>query len=507
MAGIGFELKRLFNKKGITASIKAYAYATMVCTGPMLLGFFLIAGVIVLSELAGAQRHDRELLVSMLTYALLASLTVTSLFSMLTTRFMADMIYEKKYTLLMPSFYGSNAMMLVIGGTLYSLFLMFCGVDLVYKILSFLYFMTLIVVWTEMNYLTAIKDYRNLMLTFLFGLIIAYVCATLFVFVFHIPIVLAMFMAICIAYGFMMIWYFLLLYRYFPEGLGTSVEFLRWFDTNPQLSLIGFFITLGLFGHLVIMWTSDLKVLVEGLFYGAPTYDVAAIMAFFSILITTVNFVTSVETRFYITYRNYFALFNDGGSISNIEEAEQNMMRVLREELGYLAQKQLFVTISYIILGTILLPQLPLGFNNEMLKIFRVLCIGYSFYAIGNSIMLISLYFADLSGALIDATLFAVISNATTIVISLFFKNYYGFGFVLGAMVFCISAWVRLCLYLSKLKYNFLSKQSIFLEVNEGFFTRYVEKCRIHAEKVQRNRRIEYGKKHPDKERDWIEDE
>lgn len=41
MAGIGFELKRLFSKRGILSTMRAYGYAGIVCTGPMLLGVVL----------------------------------------------------------------------------------------------------------------------------------------------------------------------------------------------------------------------------------------------------------------------------------------------------------------------------------------------------------------------------------------------------------------------------------------------------------------------------------
>ena len=45
MAGIGFELKKLFRRKGIFASFRAYGYAGVICTGPMLLGVLLLLGV------------------------------------------------------------------------------------------------------------------------------------------------------------------------------------------------------------------------------------------------------------------------------------------------------------------------------------------------------------------------------------------------------------------------------------------------------------------------------
>ena len=33
MAGIGFELKKLFQKRGLAATAKAYGYAGVICTG------------------------------------------------------------------------------------------------------------------------------------------------------------------------------------------------------------------------------------------------------------------------------------------------------------------------------------------------------------------------------------------------------------------------------------------------------------------------------------------
>ena len=92
MAGIGFSLKKLFSRRGLLATIRAYGYAGIVTTGPMILGVVLLVGALFLAEMAGLDRGNRELLVSMITYALLGSLVITSLFSMLTTRCTADLL-------------------------------------------------------------------------------------------------------------------------------------------------------------------------------------------------------------------------------------------------------------------------------------------------------------------------------------------------------------------------------------------------------------------------------
>lgn len=135
------------------------------------------------------------------------------------------------------------------------------------------------------------------------------------------------------------------------------------------------------------------------MFYGAPYYDVPALIAFLTILVTTVNFVVSVEVNFYPLYRDYYSLFNDGGVVGDIVVAEEEMLSTLNSELRFCALKQLFVTAAVISLETTVLSALPLGFNNLMHGYFRTLCVGYGLYAVGNTVMLILLYFTDYKGA------------------------------------------------------------------------------------------------------------
>lgn len=145
MAGIGFELKKLFKRRGLFAAFRAYGYAGVVCTGPMLLGIVLLLGVMYLCDTTGASRQERELLVCMITYTLLASLLVTSFLSMVVTRFIADMLYEEKYEAVLPSFWGSTGLMLMAGSVLYGIFLIFSGATLIEGLLMLGLFGELIV--------------------------------------------------------------------------------------------------------------------------------------------------------------------------------------------------------------------------------------------------------------------------------------------------------------------------------------------------------------------------
>ena len=133
MAGIGFELKKLFRRKGIFASFRAYGYAGVICTGPMLLGVLLLLSVMFLCNLYNVSEHSRELIICMITYALLGSLTVTSFFSMAVTRFLADMLYEDRKTMILPSFWGSTGILLTLAASCMDSFCCLQGSDRCYS--------------------------------------------------------------------------------------------------------------------------------------------------------------------------------------------------------------------------------------------------------------------------------------------------------------------------------------------------------------------------------------
>lgn len=470
MAGIGFELKRLFKRKGLFATMRAYGYAGIVCTGPMLLGVLLQVGILVLCSLWGVGRANQDLLVCMVTYTLLASLTLTSFFSMPVTRFLADMLFAEREEEVLPSFWGSNAIMLVAGTVLYGVFLLFSGATLLQGLLCLWLFNIMIVNWNGMSYLTAIKDYRGILCSFAAAIGVACLCA-LTALALGLPPVEGLLASIALGYGVMLAWDVVLLYRYFPQSDRSPWLFLQWLDQFMPLALTGLLTNLGLFAHLVIIWAGPIGVQVKGLFYGAPYYDVPALIAFLTILVTTVNFVVSVEVNFYPRYRDYYSLFNDGGVVGDIVVAEEEMLATLNRELRFSALKQLFVTAAVISLETTVLSALPLGFNNLMHGYFRTLCVGYGLYAVGNTVMLILLYFTDYKGAVLASGLFAGVAVLATAVSLLLPQQFYGFGFLLGAAVFFIVALLRLDTYTANLPYRILSQQPIVATDKTGWFT------------------------------------
>ena len=471
MAGIGFELKRLFNKKGVLNTTKAYGYATVICAGPMLLGVILLLGIMALCTIFNTATADRELLICMITYTLLASVTVTSFFSMVVTRYVADMLFEEENHAVLPCFWGSTVIMMAVGSILYGIFLLFSGATLVQGLLCFVLFGELIIVWNAMSFLSAIKDYKGIFMSFLTSVAVSILLGALLLWL-KFPVVEALLFAVSVGYGIMLVWDVILLHRYFPHTSLGAFTFLKWIDAFLPLALSGLFMNIGMFSHLVIMWFSDIKVHVHGLFYGAPWHDVPALLAFMTALMTTVNFVVSVEVNFYPKYRNHYSLYNDKGTIKDILQSEKEMLDTLKTEIFYTSLKQLLFTAACIALGGYLLDLLPLGFNEIMRGYFRTLCVAYGLYAIGNMLMLILLYFTDYKGACVTTAIFAISTIVLTLVSLLFSNVYYGFGFLIAAMIFVIATALRLDYFTKKLPYYILSVQPLVAEDRSGLFAR-----------------------------------
>lgn len=471
MAGIGFELKKLFAKKGLILNIRANLYASVVVTGPMLLGAILLFALRYISILAAATKQQQNEFIVIITYSLLFPLLITSLVSFILTRYVADMIYEEQYERVLPSMYGAISICLVVGAIGWAIFLYISGAPFEYNVLSFLLFCTSVVVWIQMSYTSMAKDYMGILKGFGIGILTALAVDCLFIWVFHFNIVHASLAATCVGYGVMLITFTIILHDYFPVGIGSAFRFLEWVDKYPSLALVGFFSMYGLFIHLLIMWASPWGEKVVGLFYQAPEHDLPALFAFMTSLVTTVNFVTTVEVNFYPKYRLYFGLLNEGGSLGDIAEAYKVMVSTLKQELYFLAQIQLFVEILIIVLAGAILPSIGLGFRSNMLGLFRVLCVGYGLFAVGNSLMLFLLYFNHYRGALLTAATLAVVNTAATLFTITLPQYYYGFGFMIAGMCMYLVAWERLGSYINNLDYNIYCKQPVFVAEKHGWLT------------------------------------
>ena len=489
MGGIGFELKKLFSATGILSRLRAYGYTGMVTAGPMLLGVSFLLTISAVAKWAGVSEADTDLMVSIITYSLLGSMMHTSIFSMVMTRFVADLLYAGKDEDILPSLEGVLWFILPTGAVLWVVFLFFSGLSVRLCFLVFVLFMELLTVWTQMNYLSAIKDYKGIVMSYVAAILTSTATAFIGTYLAGGSLEVMMF-GIVMGYGVMMAVDMALLYRFFPNSNQRHFDFLPWFDEYRELVIISFFTNVGLFSHLVIAWFSSIGRCIKGLFYAAPQHDIAALFAFMTILITTINFVVSVEVNLYPKYRKYYDLFNGKGSIVEIEQAESEMLTVLEHELIYTARRQLYATAIMLSVGLVVLSRLPLGFDAMMEGYFRILCVGYGAYAVGNAIIMILMYFTDYRDTLTATLIFAILSTAGCLFSLRFEMRFYGFAFAFASIIYLVAGIWMLASFTKRLPYHILSTQPMLAEPKYGIATRLYEKILEKEKKYLTGREV-----------------
>ena len=110
MAGVGFELKKLFKARTATGKLKAYSASLVITTGP----FILLAGLMLAIQgpvcPPRVPKVESDLFIGTTVYAFVFSQILSSGFVTVQTRYLADCLSEKRYGDITASLFGINAL-------------------------------------------------------------------------------------------------------------------------------------------------------------------------------------------------------------------------------------------------------------------------------------------------------------------------------------------------------------------------------------------------------------
>ncbi len=459
MAGIGFDLKKLFVGAGAIRKVRAYAYAGIVCSGTMLLAVVLLLGVQMLARRFEATESGVSTLVALMVYALMGSLLFSSVWQILLSRFVADQLYEGRPERVMPSLLGASVLLMVPGGILYGFLLSSArSVSPLDRFLNWAFFMELLVVWLQMTYITAVRNYRQILRIFFLGVVMTLMLGWLLLSA-GVSVLTALLSAMVCGYGVMLIGFMVTLFRRFPRAEGSVFTFLSWIRKAPQLVWIGFFSMAGAFVHLLVMWFGPQGESIMGLFRFSPAHDTAAFFAFLVTVPANINFVVSVEVNFYQHYRRYFAAVTGSGTLAELALAREGMITSLQQEVFKLTQLQLFFMVAYSLLMRYVLE--ATGFTRPMIGTFQVMCVGYSAYAVGNSLMLTQLYFDDRKGALATCLVFFGLNLGITLYTMNSSGAYDGMGLAVAGVAMHLTGLFRLMRYVRNIDFHVYCGQPV----------------------------------------------
>lgn len=446
MAGVGIKLKRIYEKKSITASVLGIGYSVIITIAPML---FIVASVRAMENalrFADESYLTQDLFSCVLLYIFIFSLlAVHLLFSPVLSRYVRDAIFEERYGDVMPCYQIGLLITLLFGcvpGGVFCFWVHFAGeVEAVFVFLGYCGYTAMIFVLYSMMYLSICKDYERISLFFLIGMAVAFLTALLLRFWLHIETAYSLLSALTLGFLLIGILEFTALKNYFPGNSGQYKLVFIYCKKWWKLMASNFFYMLGLYIHNFVFWTHESRSIVAESFICNPNYDVAAFIAIFTSISTLVIFISRVEMNFNNKYKTYLEAVI-GAKWGDISAAGTRMFRQLSEELLSVVRLQFIITVAMYLLCVVTLPLL--GFAGSIMQIYPCLAAGFFILFIMYSAMHFLYYFNDFAGAILTSAGFCVVTLLGSIYSMSLSVSWYGLGVVMGAFVGWSLAYIRL---------------------------------------------------------------
>lgn len=446
MAGVGVKLKRIYEKKSITANVFGIGYSVIITVAPML---FIVVSVWAMENVLGFANENyltRDLFSSTILYIFVFSLlAVHLLFSPVLSRFVQDAIFEERYGDVMSCYQIGLLMTLLFGcipGALFSLWVYVVGgVEAGFVFLGYCGYTAMIFVLYSMVYLSVCKDFERISLFFLIGMAVAFLLALVLRFWLHMEVTYSLLFSLTAGFLLIGILEYTALKNYFPENSGQYRLVFTYCRKWWKLMVSNFFYVLGLYIHNFVFWTHETGLTVAKSFLCNPNYDVAAYIAIFTSISTLIIFISGVEMNFNRKYKAYSEVVI-GGKRGDIDAAGSRMFRQLSEELINLVRLQFIITVTVYLLCIVILPQL--GFAGSIMRIYPCLAAGFFILFIMYAAMHFLYYFNDFTGAVLTAAGFCVVTCLGSVFAMRLPEIWYGLGVVLGAFAGWTLAYIRL---------------------------------------------------------------
>ncbi|KMZ55356.1 exopolysaccharide Pel transporter PelG [Dorea sp. D27] len=435
MAGIGFELKKIYRKESISRGMIGIVYSSVVTVGPMLMVIAAILLLYLFLEMTKVSYADRELLSSTILYTFIFSVILTSPFNVVFSRYLADKFYTEEYSNILASYYTGNSLCCILATVLFlpvGWSLRVRGsIDLPFILAAYIQWISLVILFFAITYLHATKDYKIIALFFFIGMAACIVTALAFYNIGGRDAVHSIIYGLAAGFFLIAVLDFSYIKRYFRSVSKEYGECLPYLLLFKKLLAANLLYILGLYVHNFIFWTVPSRLHVAATFYSHQAYDMASCLAMFTNISVMVSFMVVVETRFHNAYKEYMEGVI-GGTYKMIVKARKKLFRTLSQQIIQVFGTQAAIT-SVIFLFLILFGT-KIGFDGVTMAIYPVLTVSFLgiFMMYGNIIYLY--YFADMTGAVVTGALFFTVTLAGSLFSRTWPIPFWGGGVFLGML-------------------------------------------------------------------------
>jgi uncharacterized membrane protein len=456
MAGIGFVVRKLVKKDNLTGLFTGYLFSTIITAGPWLFTILALGSITLFGQNFSTLEEINDFRLCII-YNFSCSLVFSGPLTIIVTRFIADKIYMKDVHEVPGVLIGALGLSfflqlpLVVGFYFY-----YIDLPLEIKLAAFSNYFLISGIWMTTVFMTALKDYNSISITFAVGMITGIASAFFLGKAFSQT---GLFWGFNLGLGTILFSLIARVLAEYPYQSTGYFGFMAHFKKYWELALCGLFYNLAIWADKWIMWLSpERQSLVNG-FISYPNYDSAMFLAYLTIIPSMAIFFVNIETNFFEKYVHFYQEIQGHATYEQIRENQNGIIQNLFDSFRGLFLFQGVISMAAIFLAPTIF--LWLKINFLMMGIFRLGVLG-AFFHIMSMFIFIVLYYFDFRKVAMWLNFLLLASNVvfTYVTLEMGF-SFYGFGYFLSSLVTFTVSYGVTYYYLRTLPYRtFISNNS-----------------------------------------------
>ena len=406
MAGIGFQLRKIISRGNLYETIGALVSGVFIVAGPWLIS--VVAMAILQGAFSREAIADIQVFQAVVVYCYAFSLSLFSALHHHFTRIIADLVWEGRHG-------EASSWMLrfvLLAGILsaglavpaaYFIPLEIGQYQTLFRIGMVLLFVFINLLWIIMLFISLLKRYSIILIVFIAGMGLSVLSSPLLASALGVTGALLGYTAGIFLID--LVFLVIALVKYRLEKLEKS-RGLFWkylFQYSPLIAS-GFFFYAGQWLDKLYFWLfQGQKIAGIGL-YMFPEYDYAVYLAGLSIIPGLVYFVIIAETQIYVDTRHFLYTLTHSPWM-RIQEAKQNLLQSLKDELRDQSLLQGFSTLAFAFILFLFGP-------DSAKTAIMALALGAAFFQFTLMTILVFLYYFELyRHAMLTALLYFVLNG------------------------------------------------------------------------------------------------
>jgi uncharacterized membrane protein len=451
MAGIGFELRKILRHDTLFGVARAYAYAGLISSGPLILSIF---GILIIGVMSLAFVIPKYAIVQFqisVTYLIALSLILTGPLQLSFTRFISDRLFEKRDDLVLSNYNGVVLVSTIASGLVgvVAMLVGFKSEPLAYRVLMVAGFVVISNIWIAVIFLSSVKQYRQILFVFLIG----YGCTVAFALMLNrhgLSGLLGGFVA-----GHLVLLGGLsgLIYRNYRSGRLISFEVFDKRFAYPTLALVGLFFNLGVWLDKFMFWYSPgTGAPVIGPLHASVIYDIPVFIAYVCVMPGMATFLVRIEADFVEYYDAFYDAVRSGATLRHINDMRDMMVGSVRAGLYEIIKIQVVVLLLIFAFGSNVLA--ALNISPLYMPLLTVDVIAASLQVVLLGLLNVFFYLDARRTVLKLCVAFVVLNGALTWITLQMSPNTYGYGFALALLILVVGAVLTLDRKFAKLEYE-----------------------------------------------------